>query len=53
MDLFVTLFYGVICGALSLIAPSFRTRPLRFGAGVAIGILSALLMPTIRGLMGF
>jgi hypothetical protein len=42
--------YPVVCGPVGLAAP--RTRPLRFGAGVVVGLFAAGALPALRRLLG-
>jgi hypothetical protein len=45
----VTLaYYGLICGALSFVAPRWRKPGLRFLVGILVGLVAAGLLPTIR-----
>jgi hypothetical protein len=48
MDLIVLLFYAVVCGCLSLLAPSFGGAPVRLGIGALVGVIAALALPVIR-----
>ncbi len=52
MDPVTTLFYATVCGTLAAAAPSFGARYARFLAGLAVGAISALLLPVIRGALG-
>jgi hypothetical protein len=42
-------YYALVCGALSLAAPRWPTPGVRFLVGVAVGIVAAVLLPTLRG----
>lgn len=52
MDIIALGFYALICGLLSLLAPSFGTRFLRFGIGAAVGIAAAATLPIIKNALG-
>lgn len=51
MDPITLIFYAVVCGSLSAIAPRFPGMPIRIGIGAAVGILAASLLPLIKDLM--
>ncbi len=53
MDFVSLTFYGVVCGALSLFAPSLKTTLSRFGIGALVGIISALTLPFVRGVLPY
>jgi hypothetical protein len=42
-------YYALVCGALSLAAPRWPTPGVRFLIGGAVGIVAAVLLPTLRG----
>lgn len=49
---FVSLgFYAIICGLLGVAAPNMGPPAMRLGIGAAIGIIAAILLPMIRGLV--
>ncbi len=49
----VTLFYyAIICGCLALASPRLRTMRTRLAAGLIVGVLAALLLPVLRGVIG-
>jgi len=50
MDPVTLAYYGVICGLLSLAAPTLATPMLRFVAGVIVGLVAAGGLPFLRGL---
>ncbi len=52
MDLFALGFYGIICGLLSVFAPQLGTFYIRFGIGAAIGVVSAFVLPILKGVIG-
>ncbi|QHQ35777.1 hypothetical protein [Algicella marina] len=47
MDILVLTWYGLICGILSILSPNIRRMPFRFITGVAVGVVSALVLPLI------
>ena len=53
MDLTAVIFYGVVCGALGAFAPSLGSRLARVAVGGGIGIVSALVLPLLRNMMGY
>ena len=46
-------FYAAVCGSLSAAGPWLGSLPVRFGIGVAVGLLASLLLPAIHGLVGY
>lgn len=48
MDFTALIYYAIICGGLSAVAPRFGTVFARLGTGVAVGIAAALALPMIR-----
>ena len=53
MDPISISFYAVICGLLSMLAPNLGGTLPRLGIGAAVGILAAILLPIIKGSMGY
>ncbi|MFZ5964524.1 hypothetical protein ACOXXX_16375 [Thalassococcus sp. BH17M4-6] len=52
MDLVGLVFYGCVCGLLSLAGPKLGRAPLRFGAGVLVGVVAVTVLPMIRNMLG-
>ena len=52
MDFFAMAFYGVICGVLGFAAPMVPNRLTRFAMSAAVGVLSAIFGPALRGMIG-
>ena len=52
MDITVLGFYALVCGVLSVAAPRFGTAFVRFALGAAIGFLAALILPSLRSILG-
>lgn len=52
MDLLTLVYYAAICGLLSLFAPLLGSRPIRFGVGIGVGAVAALVLPVVAGLFG-
>ncbi len=52
MDYFAMAFYGVVCGLLGFAAPAFPSRLTRVGISALVGIVSPIIGPTLRGLVG-
>ena len=48
MDPVAMTFYGAICGVLALASPWAENRWTRFGIGVAVGLVAALILPAVR-----
>jgi hypothetical protein len=54
MDLFNIVYYGAICGVLGVSAPLLSRRAVRFGVGIGVGVLGAMLLPVLRSMtMGY
>lgn len=51
MDLVSTAFYAVVCGLLALAAPRLPRLWARALVGAVVGVLAALVLPFLRGLM--
>jgi len=52
MDPVALAFYAVICGLLSLFAPSLGGTMPRLALGAVVGIVAAALLPTLKALIG-
>lgn len=52
MDPIALAFYAVICGLLSLFAPSLGGTVPRMLIGAVVGILAASLLPFVKTLIG-
>lgn len=52
MDPIALVFYAVICGLLSLFAPSLGGMLPRLALGAVVGIVAAALLPTLKALIG-
>lgn len=48
VDPVTLVYYGLICGALSLAAPRWRRPGPRFVFGILVGIVAAGILPAIR-----
>ena len=46
-------FYAVVCGALSVVAPNLGGFVPRLAVGAVVGIVAALVLPFLRGMMGY
>ena len=47
------VFYAVVCGLLSVFAPSLGGVLPRMAAGAVVGIIAAIALPAIRGAIGY
>lgn len=47
------VFYAVVCGLLSVFAPSLGGAAPRMAIGAAVGVLAATALPVMRGMMGY
>ena len=47
------VFYAVICGVLSLVAPKLGAMIPRFAVGALVGAGSAATLPSVVGMMGY
>lgn len=52
MDPISIAFYAVICGLLSMFAPSLGGRVPRLAIGAVVGVVAAISLPVVRGMMG-
>jgi len=48
MDPITIIFYAIVCGCLSAVAPKLPRLPIRFGIGATVGILAATALPIIQ-----
>ena len=46
-------FYAAVCGLLSLFAPALGGMVPRVAAGAVVGVVAAMVLPMIRGMMGY
>lgn len=47
------VFYAVVCGLLSVFAPSLGGTVPRMAVGAVVGVLAATALPMVRGMMGY
>jgi hypothetical protein len=52
MDPVTLLYYGAICGCLSLVSPRIRPGVLRVLLGIVVGLAAATLLPALRSAIG-
>ena len=52
MDPISVVFYAIVCGLLSLVAPNLGGYLPRLIVGAGVGIVAAFTLPMIRGMMG-
>lgn len=52
MDPLALVYYGAVCGCLSLLGGRIAHPAARFAIGVAVGIVAVTLLPWLRGMMG-
>ena len=53
MDPISLAFYAVVCGVLSLAAPTLGSALPRLAVGACVGIAAAAVLPVIKGMMGY
>ena len=53
MDVTALSFYAVICGVLSIAAPSLGRPAIRFALGAVVGIIAAAALPVLKGLISY
>ncbi len=51
MDPITLAFYACVCAGLSAAAPSVPRLPIRVAIGAIVGLVAALLLPMIKGIM--
>ena len=47
------VFYAVICGLLSVFAPSLGGMVPRLAVGAVVGVVAAVILPVLLGAMGY
>lgn len=52
MDPVTMSYYASVCAALGYGAGGIRSKVLRIGLGVAVGLVAAALLPSIRAGLG-
>ena len=52
MDPISLVFYAIVCGILSAVAPNLGGMVPRLAAGAVVGIVAAAALPTLRGVLG-
>ena len=52
MDFVTVIYYGLVCGVLSLASPKIGQAPVRFGLGLAVGFAASGMLPTLRMSLG-
>lgn len=52
MDPVTMSYYAAVCAALGYGAGGIRSKALRIGLGVAVGLVAAALLPSIRAGLG-
>jgi hypothetical protein len=52
MDVVGPAFYAIVCGSLAAAAPSVASRLGRIVVGAVTGLVSALLLPYLRSVIG-
>ena len=53
MDPVALAFYAVVCGVLSLAAPSLGGRVMRLAVGAVVGVVAASVLPLLNAMMGY
>lgn len=53
MDPVALAFYAVICGVLSLAAPSLGGAVPRLATGAVVGVAAAFCLPILKAMMGY
>lgn len=51
MDPIVMSYYAIICGLLGVFAPRVGRWPARLTLGIAVGAISAGVIPTVLGIL--
>ncbi|SIO41998.1 hypothetical protein SAMN05444287_2849 [Octadecabacter temperatus] len=51
MDPITLVFYAVVCGCLSAVAPKFPGMSVRLGVGAGVGIIAATTLPFIKDML--
>ena len=52
MDITALVFYAIVCGVLSMMAPNLGGRLSRLALGAAVGVVAAVLLPFLRDFIG-
>jgi len=52
IDTVSLIYYGLICGCLAAVAPSFGPRVWRAGWGLAVGAVAVFIFPWLRASLG-
>ena len=52
MDPIAIAFYAIVCGCLSAASPVVPSMPMRLAIGAGVGIVAAVILPLVRGLIG-
>lgn len=53
MDLTSIAFYAAVCGVLGVAAPNLGGMPIRLAFGAAVGIVAAIILPLLKGMIGY
>ncbi|MDJ0639768.1 MAG: hypothetical protein QNJ20_13090 [Paracoccaceae bacterium] len=53
MDPVALVFYAVVCGVLSLAAPTLGGRVPRLAVGAVVGVVAASVLPILSTMMGY
>ena len=53
MDPIALVFYAVVCGLLSLVAPNLGGMLPRLVVGAGVGIVAAMVLPILNSMMGY
>ncbi|MEL6510740.1 MAG: hypothetical protein AAFQ47_08020 [Pseudomonadota bacterium] len=51
MDPITLIFYAVVCGLLSVLAPKLGAMPSRLAVGAVVGVVAATALPYIATLV--
>ena len=52
MDPISLVFYAIVCGILSLVAPNLGGMAPRLATGAIVGIVAAAVLPFLRSALG-
>lgn len=52
MDPVALVFYAIVCGVLSLFAPSLGGRVSRLAVGAGVGVVAAAVLPLVNNMIG-
>lgn len=47
------VFYAIVCGLLSIFAPSLGGTVPRMAVGAVVGVAAAAALPIVRGIVGY